>query len=289
MKRLITSVLTALCVGVTIGAMATDSLTASAARLVYERESLQNPPACVLTLEEPKVKNMTEWDYCRVDGEYDAWYFCGDGTATANPEIRFIADGVQTVSKPYTLTPIEVGSFSFEYAIVNNDILSSVADLPGERYIVQILASDGSYPIIQVDIEEDGDWHKITVTGATPIYHNEHPYSAYQDKFCGFLFKMGGLDGEFMIRNITLYDFNGEEITREIEVPDVENSQQEESSSETIEMSIEESNSASGVSTSQSSDASSKKGCGSFGVGTMTLGALTAAGLVLGISKKKRN
>ncbi len=290
MKKLITSVLTALCVGVAVGAMATDSVTANAVKLVFDRESLENPPACVLSLEEAKIKNMTDWDYCRVDGEYDAWYFYGDGSAKGdnNPEIRFVADGVQTVTKPYTLTPIEVGSFSFEYCIVN-DAPAGVVDLPKQNYIVQILGADTRYPVILAEIEADGDWHTITVDSSTAFYGatggDATTYGDYQDKFCGFLFKMGGLDGEFMIRNITLYDFNGEEISREIEVPDEENSEQEELSTET---SIEEISTSSNASTLQSGGASDKKGCGSFGVGAMTLGALTAAGVVLSISKKKR-
>ena len=294
MKKFLTGILATLCVGVAVCGVATDAVTANAAQLVYERESLENPPACVLTLEEPKIKNMTAWDYCRVDDEYDAWYFYGDGSASANPEIRFIVDGVQTVTKPYTLVPMDVGSFSFEYTVVN-DSIAKVEDLTTARYIVQILASDGSYPILEVDIEEDGDWHKITVTGATPIYRSEYPYTAYQNKFCGFLFKMGGLDGELMIRDIRLYDLSGDEILSESELPDGgEDSSSEEVSSEETSSEIESSFDIPELVTSQSSTAESasntnvSKGCGSFGVGAMSLGALAAAGLVLGVSKKKR-
>lgn len=308
MKRFVTSILTALCVGATVGALATDSVAASASQLMYERETLQNPPACALTLEEAKVKNMTAWEYCRVDGEYDAWYFMGDGSASGNPEIRFIADGVQTVTKPYTLVPMEVGSFSFEYCIVNDDP-KDVADLAGHDYIVQILGADGAYPIIPVNISAYGDWNTIMVDETTKFYatlDGAETYGQYKNNFCGFLFKMGGLDGEFMIRNIVLYDFDGNEIVPETDTPEEGGDVSSEESISSEETVSSEKNSFSeddydsekdNVGTFESDSNGSlagqgtsipKKGCGSFGVGATALGALAAAGVVLGVHKKKR-
>lgn len=296
MKKIMAGIVTALCVGVVAGATTTNFCTADAAKLVYDREKLQNPPACFLSLEEGKVKNMTDWEYCRVDDEYDAWYFYGDGSATDdnNPEVRFVADGVQTIEKPYTLTPITVSEFSFEYCI-ENTAPAGVVDIPQQDYIVQILGADTLYPIIIVDINADGDWHTITVDSSTAFYRtsggNATTYGEYQDNFCGFIFKMGGLDGEFMIRNITVYDAYGMELLPEID--ESEDDGGDESLSEEVVESNDESSSITSVE-SVSSTASvqegttAKKGCGSFGVGTMGLATLTAAGVVLGVSKKKR-
>lgn len=312
MKKMMTSLVATLCVGVAVGALASEPMTASAAYLPYEIVAIDSAPACVLTLEEAKIKNMSDWKYCRVDDEYDAWYFAdvGDGTDQKNPEIRFIADGVQTVTKPYTLIPMDVGSFSFEYCMANDDP-RGVLDISTQDYIVQILASDGTYPIIIPKIEADGDWHTITIDSTTKLYPNDgSTFAKYEEMFCGFLFKMGNLDGGFMIKNITLYDPYGYEIYPEEEYPEEEETSSEEvmSSEEEIISSEEESSFAEpelseSVETSTSQDGTSNsiaasattgeptgkdKGCGSFGVGAMTLSALAAAGLVLGVGKTKR-
>lgn len=135
----------------------------------------------------------------------------GDGTATANPEIRFITDGTQTVTKPYTLITKTAESFSFDYRIVN-DGAAGVVDAGALDYIVQILAGDRTYPIINPNVVADGEWHTITIDSDTPLYSSTYAskYGQIDDLFCGFLFKMGGLDGEFMIRNIQV-EFEGED------------------------------------------------------------------------------
>ena len=100
---------------------------------------------------------------------------------------------------------------------------------------------------------------------------------------------MGGLDGEFLIKDITLYDFDGNEILVETdeEIPP----ETDEGSSDTSgEDSVGGTTDTASPTDDPTSATGSKKsgGCGSFGVGGITLGALVAAGAVLGISKKKR-
>ena len=92
-----------------------------------------------------------------MDDECDAWYFRGDGTGTArkNPEVRFIAEGVQTTTQPYTLITLEVGSFSFDYAIVNDDP-QGVDDIASEDYIVQILGADDCIPLCSSKLKRTG-------------------------------------------------------------------------------------------------------------------------------------
>ena len=214
MKKLITGILSAICVCACVGSFAMNSVTANAAPALScgSMTEMENPPACELTLEEAKVKNMTDWGYYDVDGQ-EVWYFMGDGTATADPEIRFITEGTQTVKNPYTLIPQTVEKFSFDYRIVN-DGATGVVDVGSLNYIVQILASDGSYPIINANVIEDGEWHTITIDATTPLYSSAYAsrYGQISDMFCGFLFKMGGLEGEFMIANIEVV-FEGEEDT----------------------------------------------------------------------------
>ncbi len=315
MKKIWAGIAATLCVGVAAGAMTSNAVTASAApSLFYERVTLDNPPACALTLEELKVKNMTYWEYCRVDDEYDAWYFMAEGGATerTNPEIRFVVDGVQTVTKPYDLPPMTVGAFSFDYCIVN-DSPSGVADLADKPYIVQILGADGTYPVIEVDVEEDGYWHTVSVDSDTAFYGAlgtpVRTYGEFNDQFCGFLFKMGCLDGEFMIKDIVLYDVDGNVIEPEVEVPDLDEdsadsdlsndiSDESEQNSDVTDSIQNDSVSSDSVSSDnvESDKASStpivfpakKKGCGSFGVGAMTLGSLAVAGVVLSVGKRKR-
>lgn len=303
MKKTWTGICMGFCAAIAVGVAATNTLTASATvYLPYDLTETDVPPVCTLTLEEAKVKNMRYWGYYTVDGEEDAWYFSNDGTATGNPEIRFITEGTQTQNKPYTLTPMTVGSFSFQYAIVNEKP-AGVVDLSTQEYIVQILASDGTYPIIPVEIEDDGDWHTITVDSNTLFYGQAEKYGSYSDKFCGFLFKMGQLDGEFLIKDIHIYDEVGTEIAPEEDSEDVSSetevssSEAEETSSETEVSSSEAEESSSEAETESSEpivdeptvtgEEEKDGGCKST-VGGLTLTAIAAAATVIGLCKKKK-
>ena len=197
------------CVGACVGTFALGGVTASAQLMQDSWTPLEDrTPECALLLEEAKIKNMTDFGYYNVDGQ-DVWYFAGDGTQTKDPELRFVTEGTQTVTKPYTLASQTVSKFSFDYKIENSGE-KYVTDKVGYPYIVQILCEDGSYPIITPKIEAEGEWHTVEVAPSTGI-ENSFLFGATQyrdidDMFCGFLFKMGGLNGELMIANITVYD-----------------------------------------------------------------------------------
>ena len=207
MRKLFKAVVAAVSLVACLGAFSLNGTKASADLSWGTMEELEGrTPECALFLEEPKIKNMTDFGYYNVDGE-DVWYFYGAdmGGSGKNPEIRFVTEGTQTVTKPYTFAPMQVDGFSFDYRIDNDTTLRQVDDV-GAKYIVQILASDGTYPIILPEINEDGGWHTITVNQYTPIHniHGATTYADVDDLFSGFLFKMGGLDGELMIANIQL-------------------------------------------------------------------------------------
>ncbi len=112
--------------------------------------------------------------------------------------MRFVTEGTQTKTKPYTYAPISVSSFSFEYCI-ENSATGSVDDLDGSQYIIQILCSDGSHPIIPFDADADGGWHSVTVDENTQIFNSDHgaTYTSVQELFSGFFIKMEGWTARF--------------------------------------------------------------------------------------------
>ena len=209
MRKLFKAVVAAVSLVACLGAFALNGTKASADLNWTTMEELEGrTPECALFLEEPKIKNMTDFGYYNVDGE-DVWYFYGDnkGGNGQNPEIRFVTEGTDTTKKingSYTFAPMQVDSFSFDYRIENNTTQKRVDDTTAQ-YIVQILASDGTYPIIIPDINADGGWHTIYVDQWTPVSNAAgNTYKSIDHLFSGFLFKMAGLDGELMIANIQL-------------------------------------------------------------------------------------
>lgn len=209
MKKLFKAVVAAVSLVACLGSFAMGGTKASANLSYGTMEKLEGrTPECALFLEEPKIKNMTEWGYYNVDGE-DVWYFYGDGRQTANPEIRFVTEGTDTTKKingRYTFAPMQVDSFSFDYRIENHTKQDYVVDI-GAKYIVQILASDGTYPIILPEINADGAWHTLIVNQFTPVMNSGNgatTYAGVDHLFSGVIFKMAGLDGELMIANLHL-------------------------------------------------------------------------------------
>ena len=211
MKKLFKAVVAAVSLVACLGAFALNGTKASADLNWTTMEKLEGrTPECALFLEEPKIKNMTDFGYYNVDGE-DVWYFYGDnmGGEKKNPEIRFVTDGTDTTKKingSYTFAPMQVDSFSFDYRIDNDTTFKQVDDV-SSKYIMQILASDGTYPIIRPEINEDGGWHTITVNQFTPVVNSGNGATTYEGidhLFSGVIFKMAGLDGELMIANIHL-------------------------------------------------------------------------------------
>ena len=310
MRKLLKTITMAVCLCACAGSFALGATTKASAELYYETMDplIGRTPECALVLEEAKIKNMTDWGYYNVDGEDDVWYFMGNGTATANPEIRFITDGTQTVTKPYTLEPIYVESFSFMYRIENS--ASGNVEDTNTKYIVQILASDGSYPIIRPTITENGDWNTVEVNQFTPVSNSLNgatTYAGVADMFCGFLFKMGNLNGELMISNIEIVTRGGAilpplnpyeepelpETSEEPEAPEVseepelpETSQEPEVPATSEEPTTSEP-STNEPTTSEKEGVLAMLGCNATASGASVLLGLAGAGFVMAIRKRK--
>ena len=210
-KKLFICALATLFVGASIGGVSSLAANAATTLTYTEKTQLETPPASQLPLEDDKIKNITDWGYYNVDSE-DVWYFSGDGTASGNPEIRFVTPGTDTsVKNPetglYYFQPKTVDGFSFTYKIVNED--EKVVSDKDVNYIVQAIASDGSYPIFSPEIISDGEWHtldfdlKSVCTWAnSTIDPANATFDEANELFSGFIFKMGGLKGEFMISDV---------------------------------------------------------------------------------------
>ena len=211
-KKLFICALATLFVGAGIGGVSSLAANAATTLTYTEKTQLATPPASQLSLEEAKNKGMTGYGYYNVDGE-DVWYFTSDGTKPGgkDPEIRFVTPGTDTTVKvngSYTFAPKTVDGFSFSYRLAN-DTEAGVADLPASNYIVQVLASDGSYPIFTPSIVADGQWHTVNIDLTTPCTwakaaedDTEVNFDDVNELFSGFIFKAGNLNGELMIADI---------------------------------------------------------------------------------------
>ena len=153
-----------------------------------------------LKIVDSKIKNIEKYE--QKDG---VWVFQGDNTSTSNAEIRFATkESADPANKVYTAVPVT--SFSFDY-MIKNDTNATVADVEGAKYIVQELAADATYPLMVPEIIDDGEWHTLTITMDTPLVSNKMEqtgtFADVSDKFAGFILKMGDLNGEVQIKNIS--------------------------------------------------------------------------------------
>lgn len=153
-------------------------------------------------LEEAKIKGYTEHHFETMVGhdgvtETTAYVFSAEGNCSANPEVRFVTPITQTVTKPYTLVATEtpVISVNFWYKLSNSSE-KNVGDVAAP-YLLQVLATDGKYPLIDFSPVNDGAWHNETMVIPT-LWEGAN----YRDKVAGILVKAGDMNGSF-----TLADF----------------------------------------------------------------------------------
>lgn len=149
-----------------------------------------------LKLETGKIKGYTEHHFETMKGpsgdEVTSYVFSATGNTSIYPEIRFITDGTQTVTKPYDLVAEETVEVHFWYKLVNSSPKNvNDGDWP---YLLQVLGTDGTYPNHPWTPVVDGEWHLAVL--ATDDYH---------DKFAGMLVKMGDINGSLTIANIKTY------------------------------------------------------------------------------------
>ncbi len=159
----------------------------------------------VLHIETKKVKNATYHGVYEVDGK-KAYYFTNEEALGQgkNMEARFSYGSTDTSasdSSERIYESYKAKKISFEYKIVN--AVSLNCDDIATAYIVQTFGvltpggTDCKYPIHNVNVETDGEWHKITI---------EFDTEDLAIQFSGFIFKTGGLEGELLIANIVVED-----------------------------------------------------------------------------------
>ena len=195
------------------------SLTAKAS--LGDMTKVETAIDCTMPLEEGKVKNLTSWGYydSDADGVADVWGFAGDGTATAQPEIRFSTPGTNTVNSSANriYCPISVTRFTIEYNITNSG--SELAESSTTKYMLQVLGATAGVGSVNAyyyhipEIIDDGNWHTLTVTldsvftGGKEGLPTAETFADINDIVCCFNFKMGkDFNGEVLFRNFNLYN-----------------------------------------------------------------------------------
>ena len=222
-KHLLALVLSTMFVGAGAGSVVAYNATnepvvASAA--IADMVKVDTAISCVMPLEEGKVKNLTSWGYydSNGDGAADVWAFSGNGTATAQPEIRFSTPGTDTTpgSSSRVYAPKAFTSISVEYNITNSG--TELAESSTTQYLLQILgATEGTgspnqYYYHIPEIIADGAWHTLTIDLSSEfsggsnesLPMNVTSFDDINDIVCCWNFKMGkDFNGEVMLRNFT--------------------------------------------------------------------------------------
>ncbi|MBQ8394186.1 MAG: hypothetical protein IJX49_01260, partial [Clostridia bacterium] len=230
-KKLLTLALVALFVGAGagVGAVATyngtDARVAMAA--IADMTKVTTAIDCAMPLEEGKVKQITDWGYydSDADGVGDVWAFKGDGTATAQPEIRFSTPGTDTTpaNSSRVYKPMAVNSISVEYNITNSG--TALAESSTTKYLLQILGalegtgSANQYYYHIPEIIDDGEWHTLTIdlnsafTGGSNenLPMNISSFDDINELVCCWNLKLGqDFNGEVMLRNFTVVEAGAE-------------------------------------------------------------------------------
>ena len=155
-------------------------------------------PDGLLHIETEKVKEMTFGGIYNVDGKVG--YYFNNEVVTENKyaEARFVTEGTYTGSdrtRVYNVNPT-VTKISFDYKFINlcktvaPDSLIGSDKMPA---IIQIL--DPGYALnYAFNAVTDGQWHKFEYT----LTNDDRV------KFAGFIVKMGGLNGQLLIADISV-------------------------------------------------------------------------------------
>ena len=186
--------LASLAMGAGVAAMSHFSSSKLARADVVETE-----PVSELHLDQTKIKGFERHNYQTMQGhtgsEITAYVFEADGDKNKNPEIRFVTEGTEGGTKvAYGST---VTTVRFWYKLTNSS--EKNADDVAAPYLLQVLDSQGDYPIINWQPVTDGLWHSWCMQVPTD-YNGVN----YQDRFAGFLVKMGDLNGQLVVADIEL-------------------------------------------------------------------------------------
>ena len=157
-------------------------------------EVVSTEPVSVLHLDQTKIKGYDEHYYETMTGHtgsgITAYVFSADGDCAVNPEIRFVTEGTEGDTKVAYGSAVTTARFWYK---LTNTSEKNVAD--GDfPYLLQVLDSEGTYPLINWQPVVDGEWHSWCM---------EVP-ETYQSRFAGFLVKMGDINGSLVVADIEL-------------------------------------------------------------------------------------
>ena len=157
-------------------------------------EVVSTEPVSVLHLDQTKIKGYDENHYETMTGhtgsEITAYVFSADGDCAVNPEIRFVTEGTEGSTKVAYGSAVTTARFWYK---LTNTSEKNVAD--GDfPYLLQVLDSEGTYPLINWQPVVDGEWHSWCM---------EVP-ETYQSRFAGFVVKMGDINGSLVVADIEL-------------------------------------------------------------------------------------
>ena len=199
------SVLAALAFGAGAAAL---SHSVVSKREITHAEVVATEPSWEFSLETTKIKGYTGNSFETMTG-YDgnqttAYVFTAGGDCSASPEVRFVAPGTQTTTKPYTLVPYStaVTNVHFWYKL-NNTSEKNVADVDAP-YLLQVLGDDGKYPLIPFQPVNDGEWHPYNMVIPTNYVGND--VTDYTTHVAGIIVKAGDINGSLVLAD---FDING--------------------------------------------------------------------------------
>lgn len=179
--------------GLAMGAGAVALSHVSAAKMA-SAEVVTTEPVSELHLDQTKIKGYPRHNYQTMQGhagtEITAYVFEGDGDVSPNPEIRFVTEGTEGSTKVAYASAVTTARFWYKLTNTSEKNVDD-GDFP---YLLQVLDSQGDYPLINWQPVVDGEWHSWCL---------EVP-ETYQTRFAGFLVKMGDINGQLVIADIEL-------------------------------------------------------------------------------------
>lgn len=151
-------------------------------------------PASELHLDQTKIKNVSI-QYETMTGhngnEVTAYVASASGLASGkNAEYRFVTEGTEGNTKVAYSKAVE--SVRFWYKLTNSSE-RNVAD-GAFPYLLQVLDSEGTYPLRSWTPNVDGEWHQQTMDVGSDFYN----------RFAGFVVKAGDLNGSITVADIQL-------------------------------------------------------------------------------------
>ena len=161
---------------------------------VAHAEVVETEPQGVLHLDQTKIKGYTRHNYQTMEGHtgstITAYVFEADGNTSVNPEIRFVTEGTEGGTKVAYGSAVTTAYFWYK---LTNSSPANVAD--GDfPYLLQVLDSQGDYPLINWQPVADGLWHSWCMEVPTD----------YQSRFAGFVVKMGDINGQLAISDVEI-------------------------------------------------------------------------------------